>query len=336
MPAAAIPIAAVAIGGAVASTTVFTVAAAVGATIAAVGSITKSKPLMIAGTVLGAAGGIGALADSAGLFGSSVAESATGTGMGAAGEMGSQVAATQAAAAGMPGSIAPDAAAGTGIMNAATTPTTLPVASEPVNNVIDTISNSVVPGSADVTPTANPSTGGASTLTNDNIPMGDASGGVGVPGGSPATQMGMDTPGPLQAQAAPTPVPVNGPGPQQTAAIDTTGIPAAAGSKPTYLESLMGTPQGVADQSGGSKAWGKIMDFVDKHPAMALGAISAAGSFISGATSPLTPAQVSALNSRAALDQAQTRLADAQTARLSRQLSNTSQPLPVAKLGRIA
>lgn len=70
MPVAAIAAPAIAIGFAIATPTVFTIAAAVGATVAAVGVFTKVKELQIAGTVLGAIGGIGALASSAGLFGS--------------------------------------------------------------------------------------------------------------------------------------------------------------------------------------------------------------------------------------------------------------------------
>lgn len=70
MPAVAIAGAVAAVG--VAASTGFAIAAtvaAVGATVGAIGVITKSKELTIAGSIVGAIGAVGGLASSAGLFG---------------------------------------------------------------------------------------------------------------------------------------------------------------------------------------------------------------------------------------------------------------------------
>ncbi len=65
MPAVAIAFAGFAIEAAVVETTIFSVIAAVGATVGAVGAVTGNRDLMKIGGVLGLAGGIGMLADAA-------------------------------------------------------------------------------------------------------------------------------------------------------------------------------------------------------------------------------------------------------------------------------
>ena len=59
------------------------------------------------------------------------------------------------------------------------------------------------------------------------------------------------------------------------------------------------------------------MDFVGKHPTLAFGALQAGGSLLSGMTSTLTPAQVSALQAQAAANNAAAALTQQQAANLA-------------------
>jgi hypothetical protein len=63
--------------------------------------------------------------------------------------------------------------------------------------------------------------------------------------------------------------------------------------------------------------FGSLLDFAKTNPAVAMGVIQAGGSFISGATSSLTPAQVTALNAQAAANNAAAALSTQQTANLA-------------------
>ncbi len=69
--------------------------------------------------------------------------------------------------------------------------------------------------------------------------------------------------------------------------------------------------------------FGSILDFAKKNPVVALGALQAGGSLLSGATSTLTPAQVTALNAQAAAN-------DAAAALTKQQTSNLAAPKAVA------
>lgn len=106
MPVAAVAAPVIAIGFAIATPTVFTVVAAVGATLAAVGTFAKIKELSIAGTILGAIGGVGALASSAGVFGAGGLFGAE-TVAGAAGEAAGEVAPLAAGAGDVTAAAAP-------------------------------------------------------------------------------------------------------------------------------------------------------------------------------------------------------------------------------------
>lgn len=346
--------------------TAFEVVGAVGATVGAVGAITKNKGLMFAGMALGAAGGIGAIADGAGVFGSSVAASATGTGMGA-GEMAGQVGGTAENVATGSGIASTEAAGAGGLINGgvtslATGPTEMQgqvqganlgvppsgvsesgfqaASGQPATNVLD----SVAQGS---NPTLSPDSVPQSQPNNPLMDQTAYNGGMGddpsinAPG-DPARTAGHGVVPPTAAATPPAggttpPAPNTGaappvPGQQQAVVGDQSGLQPTAGPyKATVDASGVGTVKGTpptTDLNG--NWWSGILDFVKKNPGLALGGLSAAGSFLAGATSPLTPAQVSALNAQATKSAADTRLADTQTALLSRQLANTSQPMPVA------
>jgi hypothetical protein len=86
----------------------------------------------------------------------------------------------------------------------------------------------------------------------------------------------------------------------------------------------------VGGGAGGSNSgtFGKIVDYVGNHPVLGLGALQSLGGLISGATSTLTPAQVSQLNAQAAAN-------NAAAALVSRQTSAQSQPKSVASLAPV-
>ena len=60
-----------------------------------------------------------------------------------------------------------------------------------------------------------------------------------------------------------------------------------------------------------------LLAFVGKNPVVALGALQAGGSLLSGLTSTVTPAQVTALNAQAAANDAAAALQKQQTANLA-------------------
>jgi hypothetical protein len=80
--------------------------------------------------------------------------------------------------------------------------------------------------------------------------------------------------------------------------------------------------------TGGGGTLSDIMGFVQKNPMLAYGALQAGGQFLSGLTSTITPAQVSALNAQAAANQAAANLTAQQTA-------NLAGPKPVATLAPV-
>lgn len=85
----------------------------------------------------------------------------------------------------------------------------------------------------------------------------------------------------------------------------------------------------AADQS----IWSRIFDMVESRPTLALGAIKAASSFISGAFSEgVTPEQRRAYAAQAEQNLAAANLARAQEAILQRRLRNMNDPVPTAQL----
>jgi hypothetical protein len=92
--------------------------------------------------------------------------------------------------------------------------------------------------------------------------------------------------------------------------------------------STPGTPGGGIIGADSSGVLGNITGFVQKNPLLAYGVLQAGGSLISGLTSTLTPAQVSALNAQAAANQAAANLTTQQT-------QNLAQPRSTATLAPV-
>jgi len=286
------------------ATSMFAIAGAVGATMGAVGSLTGNKGLQIAGGALGAVGAIGGLAGSmgafgdGGLFGGESLFGGSEAGTGGASEMGAQVAATngesQYANVG-------DLISGQGL----------------TQDVTSSITG--LPAPADTLP--------VNQMTGQVIPQGGGEGGPLGVGGNPAAPSNVmagvgatpDTPaapggglinettaGPYKATLG------------QDAATATVGIKAGEVQPKTLM------PDSPSD------TWKTISDWIEKHPALALGGVSAMSSFLSGAFNPKTPAETSALQAQAGQSTAQTGLINSQNQLLQMQTANMQQPIPSA------
>jgi hypothetical protein len=84
----------------------------------------------------------------------------------------------------------------------------------------------------------------------------------------------------------------------------------------------------LLDSSADDNPLSRILAFANKYPVVALGALQAGGSLLSGPTSTVTPAQVTELNAHAAANQAATNLTNQQAA-------NIAQPRATATLAPI-
>lgn len=324
---------------------IFTAVAITGAVVGAVGAVTGIKPLQYAGMALGAIGGIGALAVSAGVIGGEALTA--GAGLADAGGLASD--------GGFAGAVGSDVAAGgLGDAVAAAGPTT---AFDVTPDFIDSMTgqvnlDAVNPASGlgssplpDVTPEAAIDTGvpdgtGALDAPPD---LKDASGGLTASDKvlhDEALNKALDQaagPGLVDQPTAPA---VQTPGapaaPQATAT--TNGIQTGGGTvtgAPTYgqVGSIVGpTPKynSITDLLASGNAndpsvFSNVMDVLGKPGVgtLAAGAIQAGASFVAGATSSLTPAQVNALNAQAAANQAAANLS-------TRQQANMASGIPVA------
>lgn len=276
--------------------TALEITAAVGATIGAIGAVTGNKALSMAGTVIGAVGAIGGFAAGAGLLGESAASNAPLFGAAPASST------ADAASAGTIDAIAGDASA-SGLIDVPPAPPGGVGAVDPVTG--DVISQ--VASGADIAPSAaNDTITLASTSTNASDPAAklaadasDESAG-GLINSSPTTMPDASAAGDIPTPPQP---------PANLGAVDpTTGKIITKGLDET------GTEISMPGQSG---MFGSILDFAKKNPVVALGALQAGGSLLSGATSTLTPAQVSALNAQAAANDAAAALTRQQTANLA-------------------
>lgn len=285
------------VGGIIAGTTALTltsaleIVGAVGATISAIGAVTGDKGLSMAGMIMGGIGGIGALASSAGLFGDAGSAPLFGSGT--------------------------DVAAGSGWDNVAGGALD-PSESVSVTGLRDASAASGGGAGADAAAGAGASGGaedliGQYTGTGIDVPSAQVSSGSQglVPSGMPSTTGLLNTP--TGTATPPAAVSIAG------------GAPGAAVAAPTapgvVTPAAPVAPVAAAASKGGM--FGGLLDFANKNPVVALGVLQAAGSFISGATSTLTPAQVDALNAQASQNQA----AADQT---KKQNSNMAEPIPVA------
>lgn len=333
---------------------IFTAVAITGAVIGAVGTVTGIKPLQYAGMALGAIGGIGALAVSAGIIGGDALGTATTAGSltSDAGIAGSFDAASNAV--GAAGAV--DATTGEALAGAVPLQgfAASPSAGGPTD-IVDTVSGQVTTPDANLTSSLVNSQGPSVTpaaATDTGIPDGTGALNAGdVPGKAAANGLDNPTgPGLIDTPSAPT---VQTPGvpatPQATSANilaggqGVTGVPGAGPTVTGFPTSATDPLAGIGNSSantavaiqnaktgattftpGGTSVFGDLMKTVGTPGAvLGAGAIQAAGSFIAGATSSLTPAQVNALNAQAAANQAAANLSTLQQ-------SNIRSGIPVA------
>lgn len=285
------------VGGiaAISATTAFEIVAAVGATVGAIGAVTRDKTLSTVGMVVGAIGGIGGLASSAGLFGAEAASGAPLFGTTPAAETGATFAdsltpATQGAAAG--GGVE------TGTWDAAMT------ADQAASGTIDSVANGLPTDLQSFSTTSENVSDPAKVLAGPRVDQvaatdtttGILNGGVGTTASSGTSDL-----------IPPPPAPPNGLG---------TADPVTGQNIESAVDPVTGKIVTMPD-SGSSGIFGSILDFAKKNPVVALGTLQAAGSFLSGATSTLTPAQVNALNAQAAANQAAANMATQQQKNLA-------------------
>jgi hypothetical protein len=309
---------AVGLAEAISVVTVLESVAAVGAVLSVVGMVTKNKTLSMIGAGLGVVGGVGALA--AGALG---ATSVLASGADAATSAGDATAATAAGdSAFTTGTAAGDAAlnaggAGTGALGggiagpALTTETAGLGAADAVPDTLGALSG--VPSAGTVPGTA---LSGASdavapadnlSLASTSQPVGQTS--IAAPDGS----VQPNVPPPASSGGV-NPAPSGGSGlsAQANPELNTPGGATEAG--PT------GILGGLFDKGG---ALGGLAAAADAHPTLAFGAVQGVASLVSGFTSTLTPAQVAALQSQSAAN-------DAAAAMTNQQRANLAMPKAVA------
>jgi hypothetical protein len=166
---------------------------------------------------------------------------------------------------------------------------------------------------------------------NATDPAAKLGGSVTAPTGLPDTTTAPN--GLINQPTAPTDLSAAPPGTQTALApggSGTSGVSDSFGSPNTDPNFLAGKVSGEAAEfnpaqssAGGSGVFGQLGSFIEKHPTLAFGALQAGGSLLSGVTSTLTPAQVAALNSQAAAN-------DAATALSNQQRTNLAMPKSVA------
>lgn len=347
MPIVAIAAAAISIGTAatsfIAAGSVITgmvaleATAALGATLGAVGAVTGNKALQTAGMVIGGVGAIGALAGSVGLLGSDIstaplfgpsaaASTADAASTAAAGVSQADALPTEAAAAGGPAAVGETAAQNTDIIDSLQTANTtadLPTAADttdqalagasgvgdtPLDSALGT-ANTTAPGSA-VT---------AAGAPDSSIPSGASNYSATVPGASTAP-IGQDAvTAPTGAANATPPGMINAMNPGNVTAQPTMGNIGPSGLTQQGFSPIQPGPN-VGNLSGPADTGG-FLNFIQNNPMVGYGLVQTASSFLSGATNPLTPAQVTALDAQAAANRAAASMSTMQQA-------NIAQPMP--------
>lgn len=274
------------------------ITAAVGATLGAIGAVTGNKGLATAGTVIGAVGAIGGFAAGAGLLGADAASNAPLFGPAPA------AGTADAASAGTVDFVAGDAAP-SGLIDAPPAPPGGVGAVDPATG--DVITTPV--SGADLPP---PSPNDTITLASSTQNAAD-----------PAAEIAKAPTGAADATAPTGATPLmGGPSDLPTPPQPPSTVP-GPGTPPSAAQTPGGWTFGVNDQAGSaaidtntSSMFGGLMDFAKKNPVVALGALQAGGSLLSGLSSTLTPAQVSALNAQASANDAAASLTKQQTANL--------------------
>jgi hypothetical protein len=304
-------------------TTVLESVAVVGAVLSVAGMVTKNKTLSMIGAGLGLVGGVGALASSAlggsaALFGATDAAGGAGAAASAGGSFAEGL--TPATAGTVGGAVDAggfDATFGGAVSTAgdvaATTPDVLGQLSE----------GPVVSSASDPVAASGPNAASADQMASGFLKAGDT---------APTDITNLNTT--ANAEVNPTGTPTTTAADASNAS--TTPPPATAtGNTPLSPDSVSATNASdklISDASSGSGGSGgvfsNLLGFVDKHPALAFGAVQAGGTFLSGLTSSLTPAQVAQLNAQAAQNQAAANLTNLQT-------SNLAMPKSVASLNPV-
>ena len=313
------------IAGTVTLTGALEVVGAVGATVSAIGAVTHDKTLSTVGMVLGGIGGIGALASSAGLFG---ADAAAGTPL--FGDASSSISDIE------PVTVTPQAASigmDSGLGTAGAAPVNA-VQEGQLPDIINTLGgvNPTTPGPASaIDQSIGAASGNASDIPPVTVTQQAAS--IGGDDGNLAATGAASTTGLNQASNA-TPIssatisggtaaaPAQAPPPPGTSppAVNGTPIPDVKIPGQTYVGQ-----DGTTYVTDGTKfvPQKSLFSSLFSSPLAQYGVIQAAGSFLSGATSTLTPAQVAQLDSQAAANNAAAKLTQTQT-------TNISQPIPTA------
>lgn len=311
----------------------FETIAAVGAVLGVVGQVTHNKALGYAGLALGAVGGIGALASSAGLLGADAADLGAGAGetvasadAASAGSLESVAGSGEFAAAdsatGLPSELSGGAAAAEGSGNAAVDSAMgLPPGLDGGASAV----GEILPASSDAPPGIGHATGNdAGTTTQSATDVLNDKELARVRGGGLLNGPSGATPTPdLTTTTAPTTPVTSQPLPGPTPGVGGNGaVPDMSAPAWKTATTKLGMIPAAGDE-GGSGAFSGLLDFANKNPVVALGMLQTAGSFLAGATSTLTPAQVKALNSQAAAN-------DAATAQQKQMTTNLQAPKSVA------
>lgn len=327
MPILAVGAAAIAIGGAAsgiaaAGLTVMTaleVVAAVGATISAIGVVTKDKDLALAGGIIGGIGGIGALAASAGLLGAGAStESLFGPSAAAStADTASSVADT--ASNTLPDLVGSFDAGTAGAGTAASAGS--PFASITTPDIVGSFSSPASFASAAPSLGSTAGTGMINTATpslgSDATGLNPTSSSVAVNGSSGSSSLSpssFDISGSVATPSAPG---VSVPGSPD---VPLTGLDVTHSPINTAL------PE-TGDSSGG------FLSGILKTPGVGYGVVQAGGAFLQGAFSSLTPAQVAALDAQAAQNRAATTLSLQQQANMNAPLPVASRPVPANVTG---
>lgn len=317
------------LAGTASMATTFAAIGAVGATIGAIGAVTHDKTLSTVGMVLGGIGGVGSLANAVGAFGEGATINSV-FGSASAASTGAASAATPVAAAG--GSFMD----GAGAAADAVTPgvETVTVTAPSLNAADTAISGGNI--FADMAALGGATPAAASTVSPENDPL------------SSTTKASPDQ----SAQSTAEKATAEDTG---TTAKDADGLPistAQSGTPTTSTPSSIptmdknwlndqfpgGGTEGITQKapSGSSYtfsngAWapaasGGIMHFLGTEGGglMGMGVLQAAGSFLSGATDTLKPAQVQAYQAQAAAN-------NSAAALTNKQVANMNQPLPTAR-----
>lgn len=297
MPILAIPAALIA--GAIAATdiaaagltigTALELTAAVGATLGAVGVVTRDKGLQTAGLIIGGIGGIGALASSAGLLGDTTA-SLFGDATTAASDIPASVAVTP--------EVAGVGAGGADL--AAVAPYTVQTSDLPAGAASTNVVDALQPGA-----------GGNPELAAANAPTPAAAAATAPVTGTDTADLGTtnaQTPLMSQASAAVNATPPSSVQVPQAAQAAGASIPGMINVTPEVPG--LGAPSQLSDALNG------VNQFAHDNPLVTYGLLQAAGGLASG-FSPLSAAQTAQYNAQAANNRAAAALTQQQTANIA-------------------